>query len=107
MRKKGNDMRVSACVQLADAMYRDAVADFQKKGYKRPEEIGIRRVTHPNSDKINKQYAKARKAAAPANRWFYQLVGVLLSIVDGILFGFFGARAGKPASGGGRCSYCL
>lgn len=86
--EKGNDMRVSACVQLADAMYRDAVADFQKKGYKRPEEIGIRRVTHPNSDKINKQYAKHGKLRRLLTAGFTNLLGVLLSIVDGILFGF-------------------
>ena len=64
--------------RLCTASRRDVPATqlpIFRKGYKRPEEIGIRRVTHPNSDKINKQYAKHGKLRRLLTAGFTNLLG--------------------------------
>jgi len=86
--QKGEEMRVSACVRQADAMYCKAVEEQRKNGYVRPKELKIRRITHPDADRINKRYAKHSPVRRGLTRAFTNLLAVILSVFDSLFLGF-------------------
>ena len=85
--KSGDKMRVSSCVRQAEQMYTDAIKEFHRKGYKNPGEIPIRRLTHPNAEKVNAQFAKSSSIRSGVNFWVRSIIGILLSFIDIVFLG--------------------
>ncbi len=86
--RSGEEMRVSACVRQADAMYRKAVEEYRKSGYKHPNELRIRRFTHPNTDKINRKYAKHSRVSRGLVTAFTNFLAIIVSLIDSFFLGF-------------------
>lgn len=86
--KKGEEMRVSACVRKADTMYRRVIEDFHKNGYHHPKELRIRKITHPNPDKINRKYAKHSSVQRGLAAAFTNFLAVVVAGINSLFFGF-------------------
>ncbi len=86
--EKGKEISVDSCVIKAEQMYEDAIAAFRKQGYKKPCQTRLRRMLHPDPDKILKQFYDM----TPARRWifhrFTNFLRWILIVIDTAFFGF-------------------
>ena len=81
-------MRVSRCVTEMESLYQEVIKDYKTNGYKKPVESRVRRVTHPNADRVNHVYSNPTLF----KRWlfsaFTNFLALILYIIDATLFGF-------------------
>lgn len=80
-------MRVSSCVTETEKLYQKVIENYMIHGSKKPEESCIRRLTHPNVDKINKQYYYASLLQRCLFYLFTNALTLLLFIIDAAFFG--------------------
>lgn len=52
----GDTLRVDACVEQAEEMYRQAIEDVRRHGYKQPRLSRLRRLLTPDPDRTNRQF---------------------------------------------------
>jgi len=95
-------LRVSRCADKMEALYREVIADYRSKGYKEPAELPLRRMTHPNADRINVAYSKTTLLKRALFSAFTNFLALILYVIDATLFGFKvkGRKALKKVRGG-------
>lgn len=84
----GDGMRVSSCVRRAEEMYRQAIELFEKKGYKHPEETAVRRLTHPNTEKVARAFAKHSGFGRSVTAVFTNVISAIMAVFDHFFLGF-------------------
>lgn len=100
--QKADQMRVGRCVEEIDALYREVIADYRAKGYKRPEETRLRRATHPDADRVNPAYAQMNFFQRTLFAGFTNFLTLLAYVVDSVFLGFKvkGKKELKKVKGG-------
>ncbi len=83
----GDTMRVDACVARAEDMYRQAIADTRRYGYKQPQQSRLRRLTHPDPDKVNERFCHASPLAKSLFGAVTNFLTPLLLFINGLFFG--------------------
>ncbi|HIW74614.1 MAG TPA: glycosyltransferase [Firmicutes bacterium] len=78
----GDGIRVSACVEKAEKMYRDAIQDYHDHGYRHPRQGPIKRLLHPNTEKMR----SAEFEYCPAAPWKRELLAFLTTLFSPLLF---------------------
>ena len=86
--QQGDAMRVSACVEQAEKMYLDAIADFQKNGYPHPAQTKLRKMTHPDADKVVKQYQRHSSLRRGITTLFTGLFSPIIYALNWLFLGF-------------------
>ena len=89
--REGDGNRVSACVQKAEQMYRDAIKDYHDHGYRRPRQGPLKRRLHPNTEKIQMSdfdYCPAAPWKRALLSFLSNLVSPLVFLIDAVYFGF-------------------
>lgn len=84
----GDSMRVERCVQQAEQMYSETIAEWHKKGPRQPEENALRRMTHPNIEKAAHNYGKDWAGKAWLSALLTNLLSPILYLLDAIVWGF-------------------
>lgn len=83
----GDTLRVDACVDKAEEMYREAIELYHRKGYPKPYESRLRRALHPNVDKADYHYCP-RSLPVRMVQWLATgLLTILLTIANRLFFG--------------------
>ena len=77
----GDGIRVSACVEKAEAMYRDAIKEYHDHGYKHPRQGPVKRLLHPNTEKIQ----RAEFEYFPSAPWKRELLSLLTNLLTPLL----------------------
>ena len=85
--EKMDNIRVGDCVSQAEKLYQEVIDDFAVYEYKEVKESWIRRITHPDVDKINQQYY----SASLLQRWtfylFTNILALIVFVIDSALYG--------------------
>ncbi len=84
----GDSMRVEHCVQKAEQMYTETIAEWKKKGPRQPEENTFRRMTHPNIEKTARNYGKGWVGKSWLSALVTNLLSPILYLLDALVWGF-------------------
>ncbi len=84
----GDSMRVDRCVQQAEQMYAETIAEWKKKGFRQPKENTFRRITHPNIEKAARNYGKGWAGKAWLSALLTNLLSPVMYLVDFLVWGF-------------------
>ena len=86
--EKARHMRVGACVAKAEQMYREAIADYEKNGSRTAREAALRRMSHPDADKVNEDYADCGFVRKFLFAAFTNLLAFIVYLIDAVFYGF-------------------
>lgn len=73
---------------MAEKMYEDAIAACRKKGYQKPCRTKLRRLLHPDPDKILEQFSRMNPARRRVFRAFTNFLRWILTAINTAFLGF-------------------
>lgn len=100
--ESANRMRVSRSAAEMERLYRDAITDWQKNGYRHPDETRLRRLSHPEPERALREYAQ--KTWFDKARFFFwtNMLAPVLYVIDTVFLGLHvrGRQNLKKVKGG-------